>query len=318
MPERAIGVAKPADDTPAQTYTGTEPTGDTSERARVRTETKAGAPAPILAGLVITAEHLDDLERMRVRFGNQVAAFEREYGWAPPHLDAQLKALRAQEHDVTLALKRLWRQHPLAPWAKEIPGCGEKLMARLIGIIGDPAERPNIAKLWQFCGYGDPAFSRPPKGATQAEVLRCGSPKAKKTVWLLVQQFKMRTGEHQPRSPYRDVIEEGRTKYANRDDWTPLHQMRAADRLAAKAFLRDLWVVARAQSRGETHTAYGAGHSANETQRTSARAHSGRENQRKIGAGQSSDEAQAVGARALDKHEAQERIGAGTSIEGEV
>ena len=60
-----------------------------------------------------------------------------------------------------LMLRRVWRRHPLAPWAKTIPGCGEKLVARLIAVVGDPSLRPvgswarteNGGRVWVLEGY---------------------------------------------------------------------------------------------------------------------------------------------------------------------
>ena len=72
----------------------------------------------------------------------------------------------------------MWRTHPLAPWAKAIPGCGEKLIARLVAIVGEPSLRPvghwaltdngrqewvvegyeerTAGELLAYCGHGDP------------------------------------------------------------------------------------------------------------------------------------------------------------------
>lgn len=48
------------------------------------------------------------------------------------------------------------------------------------------------------------------------------------------------------RSPYRDVYDDGRARYANRD-WPPIRQKKAAERLVMKAILIDLWRVANGQ-----------------------------------------------------------------------
>lgn len=49
------------------------------------------------------------------------------------------------------------------------------------------------------------------------------------------------------RSPYRDVYDEGRERYATRPDWTLGHQHSAAVRLTVKAILIDLWRVSAGQ-----------------------------------------------------------------------
>lgn len=45
------------------------------------------------------------------------------------------------------------------------------------------------------------------------------------------------------RSPYRDVYDHARRRYADRD-WTPAHQHNAALRYVGKQILRDLWIAA--------------------------------------------------------------------------
>lgn len=132
-------------------------------------------------------------------------------------------------------------------------------MARLIATIGDPGERANPAKLWAYCGHGNPELSHIKKGASQADLFKRGSPEAKKRVWLLSSQF-VRTAS----SPYRPVYEEARVKYAERthaascvrcgpkgkpalagSSWSLGHQHAAALRFVGKQFLLDLWKEAR-------------------------------------------------------------------------
>lgn len=203
---------------------------------------------------------LDDLERVRIMNSNRIAALEREYGSSLPHLSEIGHQVSAVEHEAELELKRAWRQHPLAPWAKEIKGCGEKLVARLIAEIGDPAERPNVAKLWAYCGHGDPARSQKRRGMTQEELFKQGSPVAKKRVYLLAAQFRRTPGSH-----YREVYDEARKRYADRvhakpcvrcgpagkpadvgTEWSLGHQDAAALRYVGKEFLKDLWIASRA------------------------------------------------------------------------
>lgn len=207
----------------------------------------------------VLGELLDDIERTRIANGNRIAALEREYGSSHPELDAIQAHLGTLEHSAELELKRAWRKHPLAPWAKAIPGAGEKLVARLICAVGDPADRQNVAKLWAYCGHGDPSRSRMiPKNATQSELMKRGNPTAKKRTYLLAAQFR-RT----PSSPYRMVYDDARERYAGRkhesvcvrcgpaghpakpgSEWSLAHQDAAALRYVGKMFLRDLWVEA--------------------------------------------------------------------------
>lgn len=200
---------------------------------------------------------LDDLERERIMTTNRIGALEREHGEALPHLHYVVAPLLEAEHRAVLELKRAWRKHPLAPWAKSVPGCGEKIIARLIAEIGDPADRPNVAKLWAYCGHGDPARKRA-RGMSQEELFRLGNPIAKKRAWLVGAQFVKTL-----RSPYRDVYVARRAATVDRvhaticarcgpaghpatpgSPWSLAHQHADAIRFTTKDFLRDLWIEA--------------------------------------------------------------------------
>jgi hypothetical protein len=209
--------------------------------------------------IITLAELVDDLERIRIQTTNRIGALERTLGSSMPHLEVVADQLREVERQADLELRRAWRKDPLAPWAKGVPGAGERLMARLIATIGDPGDRENPAKLWAYCGHGDPARGRRRKGMSKEQLLSLGNPEAKKRVWLLALQF-MKT----PSSPYRAVYDDGRSRYAERlhespcvrcgpsgspalpgTPWTAGHQHAAALRLVGKRFLLDLWREAR-------------------------------------------------------------------------
>lgn len=267
----------PASIVPAET---TDPPG----RARKRPKSIDGPPAPrrvathspnggqpvhsrseshrSLDGLLLTIKTLgnllDDLERVRIMNGNRIAALERDFGASLPALGLVQDHLAAVEHEAELEIKRVWRKHPLREWATAYPGVGEKLIARLIAEIGDPGERPNVAKLWAYCGLGDPARKRK-SGMTQEEAFKLGNPKAKKLCWLIGESFvKVNRG------PGREHYDAMRAKYADRvheaacircgpsgkpalpgSPWSLKHQHEAAKRYAVKQFLKDLWVASR-------------------------------------------------------------------------
>lgn len=230
-----------------------------------------------LATIAMLGHLLDDIEKVRIANGNRIGAAERETGDAIPHLVLIQEQVERLEHIAELELKRAWRRHPLAAWAKPIMGAGEVLMARLVACIGDPAERPNPAKLWAYCGHGDPARAGSvPKGASQEELFKRGNPEAKKRTYLLAAQFRRTPGSH-----YRAVYDEARVRYSDRvhekackrcgpsgkpaqpgSPWSLAHQDAAALRFVGKRFLLDLWKQARViQSSIDTHTvSNGAGH----------------------------------------------------------
>lgn len=221
-----------------------------------------------LAYLADLAKMLDDVERVRIMNSNRIAAHEREFGSSPPHLQVLQERLAAVEHETVLELQRAWRRHPLAAWAKLYVGVGEKSIARLLGTIGDPADRPNVAKLWQYCGHGNPHLKRF-KGMTQEQAFMLGNPAAKKTVYLIATCM-LKAGN-------RDVYDARRAATMDRD-WTDGHKHADALRVTGKAFLRDLWVAARAghSTPGALDDHARAGQSGSEDRSMSARAGQGR------------------------------------------
>lgn len=108
--------------------------------------------------LLIYADLLDDLERVRIATENRVRSLG-DYGLANARLLDMTARLKAEEHGAELELKRALRVHPLGPWVKRTVGIGEKQGARLLAAIGDPYwntlhDRPRtVSELWAYCGY---------------------------------------------------------------------------------------------------------------------------------------------------------------------
>lgn len=211
--------------------------------------------AQLLAAIRHLGGLLDDLEKARIANGNRIGAMEREYGEAFG-LDAIQQHLRATEHQAELELVRLWRNHPLAPWAKGYLGVGEKSISRLVAIIGEPADRPNVAKLWAYCGHGDPARIGKKKGMTQAELFKQGNPRAKKQTWLIATAM-LKSGNRDAYDARRLRDQEATHERACPRcgpaghpalPGSPLsdgHKHARALRGQGKAFLLDLWITAR-------------------------------------------------------------------------
>lgn len=173
---------------PAGATTPTDSTEPAPARAIAHSTSKEHPPARVdLDTIKALGGLLDDLELVRVMNGNRIGALEREHGEALPHLLDIQDRVAAIEHLAHLELVRAWRKYPvLALWGKGYIGVGEKSIARLVAIIGDPAERPNVAKLWAYCGHGDAARKRA-KGMSQDELFRLGNPRAKKQVHLIAE-----------------------------------------------------------------------------------------------------------------------------------
>lgn len=131
-------------------------------------------------------------------------------------------------------------------------------------IIDGEFER-SVSQLWAYCGVGDPARSRIPKGAVQADLLKRGKPRAKKQLYLIATSMlksgvrKDEDGVSYAISPFGQLYLDSRAKYADRihadecppchakagDPWKPGHQHMAALRYMEKEFLKELWRQAR-------------------------------------------------------------------------
>lgn len=196
--------------------------------------------------LALSADVLDDLERVRIsnenrlrqltRTATDVDGEERGHGLTEDHPDVErlaklVAALVNAEHDAVLNLNRVLRAHPLGPWVKAHKGVGEKQAARLLASIGDPAWNDaagtwrTVRQLYTYCGYGDAA----------AQVRRRGErsnwdPNAKMRAYLVIDSCKQvlrkpcakpdgqAWAEHVEDcrcSPYRLVYDDGRRKYAD-------------------------------------------------------------------------------------------------------
>lgn len=235
-----------------------------------------GTPAPLTDSfLALSADVLDDLERVRIANENRLRQLtrsvadsdgeERGFGLDESHPDVARLAvlvyeLAKSEHKATLNLNRLMRAHPLGPWVASMPGVGEKQAARLLASIGDPAwndladDWRTLRQLYSYCGYGDAATQVRRKGQksnwdTDAK-MRC----------YLIAVSCVKVG----RGPFREVYDEGRARYdgalheseckrcgpAGKPavPGSPIsagHQHARAVRLVSKAVLRGLWREAR-------------------------------------------------------------------------
>lgn len=228
--------------------------------------------------LVVLADVLDDLERVRIANENRVRqltrsvedadGLERGFGLTLDHpqvaaLQATVEGLAALEAGSALALKRAMRKHPLGPWVKATAGVGEKQGARLLASLGDPYwnslhNRPRtVSELWAYAGY-DPDENGVARRRARGQKANW-SAAAKMRAYLVAEAcMKCRS------SPYRKVYDAGREKYATAVHLTPCvrcgpknkpaeigtpisagHQHARALRLVAKKVLKDLWAESR-------------------------------------------------------------------------
>lgn len=209
--------------------------------------------------LLILADAVDDLERVRIATGNRIRALVEDKGLRGSREHDKLVALLVQleglEHEQILELRRAMRAHPLGPFVRRTVGLGEKQTARLLAAIGNPyikpaaldadtgeiiaPERPRRgpAELWAYCGLHVVDGRRPRR--TRGE--RANWSNTAKMRALLCAESCIKA----LRSPYRPVYDAERAKWAERDT-TDLHKHRHALAVVAKAILRDLWIEAKA------------------------------------------------------------------------
>lgn len=196
--------------------------------------------------LLILADAVDDLERVRIATANRLRALRGAKGLEDsPEYDrmtGMLAQLEGLEHDAVLQLRRAMRAHPLGPFVRRTIGLGEKQAARLLAAIGDPylagPDRPRRgpAELWAYCGLHVQDARRPRRRrGEQANWSNVAKMRARLCAESCVKAM---------RSPYRPVYDRERAKWADRDT-TDLHKHNHALAVVAKAILRDLWVEAK-------------------------------------------------------------------------
>lgn len=226
---------------------------------------------PVLQTL---AAGLDDVESTRVAQANRYRILTttaedsdgdvRGFGLSEDHpavaaLQAQLGTLEFLDKQMSKALAKQLRAHPLYPWVKATKGLGDKTIARLLGAIRDPYwndlhDRPRtVGELFAYCGVAGPGLRRA-RGQKSN-----WSPDARKRLWIIATTI-VKVG-----GTYRAVYDAGREQYAEKlhtepcaqcgkkgepastgTPWRDGHKHAGAVRLVMRAVLRDLWTGSRA------------------------------------------------------------------------
>jgi hypothetical protein len=240
---------------PAKPFNGDQASSDTQPEAVAVEEreggvghsacdTQSGRADPADALLLILADSLDDVERIRIASANRLRALlddkHLDGTQAAVELEMTVLGLQQIEERQTKALERAMKAHPLGPWVQRTTGVGLKQAARLLAAIGDPVwngaegrPRRGPAQLWAYCGYAP--GQRLQKG-TKANWNGAAKMRARLVAESCIKQAS---------SPYRPVYDRARESWADRDT-TDLHKHHHALRCVAKAVLRDLFVEARA------------------------------------------------------------------------
>lgn len=246
--------------------------------------------------VVLLSDILDDLERTRIANENRLRTLTRGDEWGKgagasgeqAYIAALIGQIKALEEDATVQLERAVKASPLGGFCAATPGLGLKSLGRLLGLIGDPAwngkeGRPRtLRELYAYCGLGvEVSGQGDTHDKSDSHLLSGVAPSRKKgvkanwsgvaraRVYLIAKSAIMQDGEPdkngrpRARSPYRDVYDEGRAKYADAvhnvpcnqcgpkghpaqpgSPLSPKHQHARATRLVMKAFLKDLWRAA--------------------------------------------------------------------------
>lgn len=270
------------------------PVGQESAGGAIGESTPKPESRPLLDPLLTVASiALDDLERLRIAQENRYRSLTNsgesengvEWGYGlddsikeVAEAGAMVEAIAALEHRQNLTLQKLMRKHPLGPWVKAQHGIGDKLAARLLGVIGDPywhtvEERPRtVSELWAYCGLHTlPARQRTVDDQSEgaggeynvAARRRKGvqanwSDDAKKRAWLIATSIVKAGG------PWREVYDRRREATAERvhqtecvrcgpsgrpaqpgSPWSKAHQHADALRILSKEVLKGFWRESR-------------------------------------------------------------------------
>lgn len=229
-----------------------------------------------LVGLRVYTRSYWDAQKHRIKISNRVFS-----GVTDPETVKTIRDSAKHTEDLLskAMIKNFKNEFPeIYAWTEDTPGLGPVLMGRLLGEIGhplwafpshwegkgetrtlvsDPPFMRNPAKLFAYCGVGDPK-RRPFKGMTDKDVYAMGNPKAKMLVHLLAESCMKQQGTgNRRRSQYRDTYDAFRARYENRVEikedkdgnkvekpWSDGHKHNAALRVTGKEILLDLWIKA--------------------------------------------------------------------------
>lgn len=274
------------------THTPLAVVGQTPAEGASHAPTPKPEPRPLLdPTLALLSITLDDLERQRIAMQNRHRSLTTsgtsenglEWGYGLDERDPQVATFAALvdqavalEKDAVKALEKAMKRHPLGPWVAAQKGAGNKTVARLLGVIGDPywhsaEDRPRtVSELWAYTGHKPGQRRRKGERANWSD-------DAKKRTYLIAAGFVKQLdpqckrdggiAEHQDGckcSPYRKVYDARREHTREKvhaaecvrcgpsgkpaqpgTPWSPAHQMADAVRVTGKTFLKDLWREAK-------------------------------------------------------------------------
>jgi len=195
-----------------------------------------------LTTLSLAARQYDDLQKFRIKVGQQVAAYERLRYDAKISREL-LEHLRIEERDHLKRINGMLKLEPIyTAYLHQIKGVGPAIAAALISEIGDPGRFDTISALWSYCGLE--VKDGKARKHTKGEKSNWNGKLRMVAVGRLVPQFIKLKGKE---CFGRDLYEQYKDFYTARDGdiLTGLHVENRARRKVAKVFLSCLWVAWR-------------------------------------------------------------------------
>jgi hypothetical protein len=236
------------------------------------------ASGPILADhyLWMASKALDELEATRKANENRLRQLQDPDTFALPADNPRVvayaelvKSIKAVEDSTIKELEKTMRAHPFGEFQADLIGVGAKQLARLLAAIRDPYWNDNagasrtFGQLKAYCGLDVRNGEAPRLKRGQ----QCNwNSDAKMRLWNIAAKTIMfdgaldKNGKPRPRSPYRDVYDAAKEKYADTTHPTSCarcgpkgkpaqpgslrsagHQHACSIRLVMVAILRDLY-----------------------------------------------------------------------------
>jgi hypothetical protein len=188
--------------------------------------------------LALLVDEYQKAQQARIRYGNRLAAVEREdhvvtprelafyNDWFERHQERELDAKDAIEEEAEM--------YPIIEQMVEVKGVGVMLAAQVVAEI-DISRDPHVSSLWKYAGYAveNGEADRHRKGV-----------KSGFNGWLKTLVYRVVRSMMMTRSPYCKLYEPAKEKYLARG-WTKGHADKAAKRIMAKTWLQHLWLVWR-------------------------------------------------------------------------
>ena len=247
--------------------------GKVSLRSLAKKNGKPPAKEDTYTYLLIAADAVTRLQDTRKALDNQARALEqdKDLGGTTRHLQwvSLAKEIERNEKLAKKLLELEVRKLPFNDWIDANPGVGYVSIGRLLGEIGNPADRETPSQLVAYCGYHVVGGKRPRrKDGVNWNV------KAKSKVYVVATRCKL-AGD----GPYEALYREAKAKAANKTHtyqcqntvkpsltgpkgsngcgtkahpewgepgslWRPGHQEQHAISVVARRILIDLWEIA--------------------------------------------------------------------------